>query len=233
MKKLLIAICLILPFALFSQEKTADDTDYKYHLQGSHSFNIGVGFPNKINSTFTVADQLGIDLNGGASPVYTVRYEYGLAPEIGAGVHLGYFTAKTPRFEEATVTTIVDQLGGIVNDLGLCGLLFECDTITESRDGGYDKYTVFTPGVRFAYHQRVLENLDTYASVVLGYNVIRSKRSGSDALDLTQFTNKIPTFAYFTSAGARYYFSQQWAAYGEIGYGTMTFVNVGLTYRIW
>lgn len=232
MKNLLLVLCLILPLALFSQEKTADDTDYKYHLQGSHSFNIGLGFPNKINSGFEIADQLGIDLNGGASPVYTVRYEYGLTPEIGVGAHLGYFTAKTPRFEEATVTTIVDQLGGIVGDLGLCGLLFECDTITESREGGYDKYTVVTPGVRLAYHQRVMENLDTYGSVVLGYNIIRSQRNGSNSLDLTQFTNKIPTFAYFTSAGVRYYFSPQWAAYGEVGYGTMTSVNVGLTYRL-
>jgi len=180
-----------------------------------------------------IADQLGIDLNGSASPVYTVRYEYGLTPEIGAGLHLGYFTAKTPRFAETTVTTIVDQLGGIVNDLGLCGLpLIQCDTITESRDGGYDKYTVLTPGIRLAYHQRVLEDLDTYASVVLGYNIIRSQRNGGESLDLTQFTNKIPTFAYFTSAGLRYYFSPQWAAYGEVGYGTMTIVNVGLTYRL-
>ena len=232
MKKLLAFLCLLLPFSLFAQKTTADDTEYKYHLQGSHSFNIGVGFPNKINSGFTIADQLGFDLEGGASPVYTVRYEYGLTPEIGAGLHFGYFTAKTPRLEEATVTTIVDQLGGIVGDLGLCGLLFECDTITESLDGGYDKYTVFTPGVRLAYHQRVLENLDTYGSVVLGYNIIRSKRNGSNSLDLTQYTNQIPTFAYFTSAGVRYYFSQQWAAYGEVGYGTMTVVNVGLTYRL-
>lgn len=232
MKKLLIVLCLILPFTLFAQEKT-DELDYQYHLQGTHSFNLGVGFPNKINSGFNIVDQLGIDLNGGASPVYTVRYEYGLTSEIGVGAHLGYFTAKTPSFSEGTVTTIVDQLGGIVNDLGLCGLLFECDTITESRDGGYDKYTVVTPGVRLAYHRQVVENLDTYASVVLGYNVIRSKRSGSDALDLTQFTNKIPTIAYFTSAGVRYYFSEQWAAYGEVGYGTMTIVNAGLTYRIW
>ena len=232
MKKLLIAFCLIFPFALFAQEINTAELDYKYHLQGSHSFNIGVGFPNKINSGFTIADQLGIDLNGGASPVYTVKYEYGLTPEIGVGAHLGYFTAKTPSFSEGTVTTIVDQLGGIVGDLGLCGLLFECDTITESRDGGYDKYTVVTPGVRLAYHRRVLENFDTYGSVVLGYNVIRSNRTGSDSLDLTEYTSQIPTFAYFTSAGARYYFSPKWAAYGEVGYGTMTVVNVGLTYRL-
>jgi len=234
MKNLLILLCLILPFTLFAQEKTADDIDYKYHLQGSHSFHIGVGFPNKINSGFTIANQLGVDLDGGASPVYTIKYEYGLTPEIGAGLHLGYFTAKTPRiadFEE-TVTTFVDQLGGIVDELGC--LLFECDTMTttESREGGYDKYTVLTPGIRLAYHQRVLENLDTYGSVVLGYNVIRKKRNGGSNLDLTQYTNKIPTFAYFTSAGLRYYFSPQWAAYGELGYGTMTVVNVGLTYRL-
>lgn len=232
MKKLLFTFCLILPFTLFAQEKNANVSDYQYHQQGSHIFNIGVGFPNRINSGFTIANQLGIDLNGGASPVYTVKYEYGLTSEIGVGAHLGYFTAKTPRFESGTVTTIVDQLGGIVGDLGLCGLLFECDTITESRDGGFDRYTVFTPGVRVAYHQQVLENLDTYASAVLGYNVIRSRRNGSASLDLTQFTNQIPTFAYFTSVGLRYYFSPKLAAYGEFGYGTLAVVNVGLTYRL-
>ena len=233
MKKLLIVLCLILPLTLFAQEKNTDNTDYKYHLQGSHSFNFGVGFPNKINSGFTIAEQIGIDLNGSASPVYIIRYEYGLTPEIGIGAHLGYFTAKTPSFSEGTVTNIVNQLGEIVDDWGLCALqLFECDTITEMRDGGYDRYTVVTPGVRLAYHQQILENLDTYGSVVLGYNIIRSKRTGSDALDLTEFTNKIPPIAYFTSAGIRYYFSPQWAAYGEVGYGTMTIVNVGVTYRL-
>lgn len=232
MKNLLTILCLILPFFLFAQERAANDTDYKYHLQGSHTFNVGAGFPNLINSSFMITDQLGFDLEGGASPVYTIKYEYGLTPEIGVGAHLGYFTAKTPRLEEGTVTTIVNQLGGIVDELGLCGLLFECDTITESTDGGYDKYTVLTPGIRLAYHRQVLENLDTYGSVVLGYNVIRSRRNGDSGLDLTEYTNQIPTFAYFTSVGARYYFSPQWAIYGELGYGTLTVVNVGLTYRL-
>lgn len=80
MKKLLLAFCLILPFVLFAQEKT-DELDYKYHLQGTHSFNLGVGFPNKINSGFTVIDQLGIDRCLAAEADFAAASE-SIAPEV-------------------------------------------------------------------------------------------------------------------------------------------------------
>lgn len=233
MKNTLTFIALLLSFTLFAQQETTGELEYKYHIQGTHNFSLGVGFPNLVNSGFTIADNLGLyESDGGASPVFTIKHEYGLTPEIGVGVHLGFFTAQTPKRLTQQITQYTNQLGEIIPE-ELCqilGALCTSETITE--EGGYDRYTVFTPGLRFAYHQRVMEQLDTYAHVVVGYNLISKKRDGSTGADLTDFLNVIPPFAYFTGAGARYYFSPQFAVYGEVGYGALTLVNIGATYRL-
>lgn len=228
MKNILTFTALLFSFALFAQERTTDDLDYKYHQQGTHTINVGVGFPNLINSGFNIADQVGLEVNGGASPVFTIKHEYALTPEIGVGIHLGYFTAKTPKLEG--ITQYFDGSGNTITQIA-CELIPDLCT-SETTGGGYDRYTVFTPGLRFAYHQPLLEQLDTYGSVVLGYNLINKKNKGGSGVDLTQYTNQIPTIAYFTGAGVRYYFSPQLAVYGEVGYGALTLVNVGATYRI-
>lgn len=235
MKNILTFIALFLSFTLFAQQESTDELEYKYHIQGTHSFSLGAGFPNLVNSGFTVADNLGLYENdGGASPVFTIKHEYGLTPEIGAGIHLGFFTAKTPKKIAQQITQYTNQLGEIVPEsiCNLLGSLCSTETSTEAIEEGYDRYTVFTPGLRFAYHQRVMEQLDTYAHVVIGYNFITKKRDGSTGADLTDFLDVIPPFAYFTGAGARYYFSPQFAVYGEVGYGALTLVNVGATYRL-
>lgn len=240
MKNTWILCCLFaaccLPFVLTAQvEEIPEDELYHYHKQGSHSFNVGVGVPNLVATTFSAANLAGIDNDGGATPIFTIKYEYGLTEDIGAGIHLGYFTAKTPSLSDATntITTYLNDLGlPITEDIcNLLGPLCTTETTTETQEGGYDRYHVYTPGVRLAYHRKVMEKLDTYASVVGGYNVIKKKRAGSNDANLNAFGN-IPTFAYFTAAGARYYFSPKVAIYGEVGYGTLSVVNFGLTYRM-
>lgn len=228
---LLAACCFTFDLNAQINEEIPEDELYKYHVQGSHSFNIGVGVPNLVSSSFTTADLLGFENDGGATPIFTVKYEYGITEDIGAGIHLGYFSAKTPKLSDGTVTTVVDQFGSVIEDFGLCGLINICDTITTTQEGGYDRYNVYTPGIRVAYHRKVMEQLDIYGSVVGGYNVIKKKRTGSSDADLNLFGN-IPTFAYFTAAGARYFFSPKVAVYGEVGYGTLSVVNFGLTYRM-
>ncbi len=235
-------LCCLLAACCFTNNLNAqledipEDELYKYHIQGSHSFHLGVGLPNLVATTFNAADLAGFDNDGGATPVFTLKYEYGLTPDIGAGIHFGYFTAKTPQLSDISnsVTTYLNELGLPIGELAcsLLGSLCTTETTTETQAGGYDRYHVYTPGIRLAYHRRVMEQLDTYASVVGGYNVIKKKRAGSNDANLNAFGN-IPTFAYFTGAGAKYYFSPKIAAYGEVGYGALTIVNFGITYRVY
>ncbi len=235
---LLILVLCISPFFLFSQDTEGVEitkSDYQYHMQGSHSFNFGIGVPNQVATAFTTANLAGFETDGGATPVFMLKYEYGITQDIGAGIHFGYFTAKTPKTEAITntVTTFINDLGIPVSE-EICqalGAFCTTETTTETQESAYDRYHVYTPGIRLAYHRQVIEGLDTYASVFGGYNVIRKQRNGDENANLNPF-GSIPTFAYVTAAGARYYFSPQFAIYGEVGYGALTLVNFGATYRI-
>lgn len=208
-----------------------------YQVKGSHSFNVGVGFPNLASSAFKIADLAGFNNEGSATPSFTLKYEYAFSENIGAGMHIGYYSAKTPTAVGdilSNPTDIIDNITGVGCSLGLDIPGFPCDTtfVNETIEGeeAYDRVHATTIAGRFTYHRKMLDKLDTYASVLLGYSIINRKRIGDPNADLERF--KAPTFVYFTSAGIRYYLTPKIAFYGEIGYGALTLANVGLTYRI-
>lgn len=94
--------------------------------------------------------------------------------------------------------------------------------------------------------------LDTYFAIVGGYSFIQSKRVGEEAdtqtsvlddiVDIvggvvpeesTASFNNIPlNWVYQLSGGVRYHFNNKLAVYGELGYGTLGLVNLGLVYKV-
>ncbi len=246
MKHLLTFVFIFTCFSLqlFGQDEETKEPraeETYYHMKGSHSFNLGVGFPNLANTAFQIGEALGFENEGSASPVFTMKYEYGLTDELGIGMHLGYYTAKTPTTEAITeiieTSEIVDVIGDVGCELGIPIPGLECDTVfaTESVTTGstYQRVNATTLAGRFAYHRGNflgIEKLDMYGSIILGYSFIRRKTIGDADADFERF--KAPTFVYYTSAGGRYFFTPALAAYAEIGYGSLTVANVGLTYRI-
>jgi len=235
---LLSSSLLFFHFTLLAQEESAPKMqEHQYYaIPGSHSFHIGAGFPNKVGLGFTgveLADNfLGTEqIEGGyTTPQFTFRYEYTLDEELGFGLHLGYWEAQTPTFEfgEDLLQPQEGVLGEIVD--GFCDLFPNQCTLVEETLEGSKKVTSFSFGGQITYHKRVFPQIDSYASAVLGYNIVREKNAG-DPND--KFENlKVPTFVYFTSIGIRYYFSPKFALYGEIGYGNISNFNAGITYRI-
>lgn len=233
----LLKLLLLFNLALFGQEnKEQRDEAFYYPIPKAHSFHLGVGFPNKVGLGFSgleVADNLlgTQQIEGGyTTPQFTFRYEYTLDEEIGIGLHLGYWEAQTPTL--AFGSTILQPQEGTLGEIieGFCDLFpNQCELVEETLEGS-KRVTSFSVGGQISYHRRVLPKIDSYASAVGGFNFIREKNVGDSKDEFEAL--KVPSFIYYTSVGIRYYFSPQFALYGEIGYGNITNFNAGITFRV-
>ena len=87
----------------------------------------------------------------------------------------------------------------------------------EGHDVGW-KYTYIIVGARGAFHYQFIPKLDTYAGVMLGYNIASSSAYGSSGWS-SNYSNSVGGFTYSGFAGARYYFKDSFAAFAEVGYG--------------
>jgi len=84
-------------------------------------------------------------------------------------------------------------------------------------DWGY-KYTSLIIGARGTFHYPLVDKLDTYTGIMLGVNIVTDKSYGD--IDPTYDYSASTTGAIFAwYAGGRYYFSDNFAAMAEVGYG--------------
>lgn len=92
---------------------------------------------------------------------------------------------------------------------------------------GYDygwRYSNIVIGARGSFHYPVLDNLDTYAGLMLGYNILLASEFGDAALYDSPSSGSI---AYSGFVGGRYYFSDKFSAMAELGYG-IAWLTLGL-----
>ncbi len=118
---------------------------------------------------------------------------------------------------------------GLNDQISLGGYLGYAGSSDEVPFLGKISYNYIIVGARGAYHFELTEKLDTYAGVLLGYNIASVK-----------IENEIPGapepdaaggFAYSLFAGARYHFSEKIGVFGEVGYG-ISILNLGLTVKL-
>ena len=76
-------------------------------------------------------------------------------------------------------------------------------------------------GVRGLFHYQFIDNLDTYAGAMLGYDIVSFKEQGASE-------GSKPCSAFFV--GGRYYFTNNFGVFGELGYGISP-LQVGFTYK--
>ncbi len=215
---LLIMLAACLPFAIAQEETTSSnerpESSY-YHQPKSHSFSLGAGFPNVAGATFEFLDLLGVDNEVKASPQITARYEYGITEELGIGMQLGYYTGSTGEIDISSGPT------GILCD--------QFPQLCEFKTANY-KLNAFQVAARVSYHFKRFKKLDTYGSTIVGYSITKTKNLGDPDAGFTNLN--APTFVYYAAGGGRYFITPQLALYAEIGYGNITIVNAGLTYRL-
>lgn len=147
--------------------------------------------------------KLGIGVNGNGTP-FEVSYERGVKEDF-----LG-------------VQGLVLGLGGNIGYYG-----YKEDFAGYGMNYSW-KYTDFIVAGRALAHYPLINKLDTYGGVILGYNVASVKYDGPNSSSIP--TPSAGGFVFGGVVGTRYEFSQTWGAYVEAGFGISN-LNLGVAYK--
>lgn len=94
---------------------------------------------------------------------------------------------------------------------------------------GY-KYTNIILGARGSFHYPLVEKLDTYTGLMLGFNIVSAKETGT-VDPLYNYSASTSGVIWSWYAGGRYYFTDNFAAMAEIGYG-IAWLNIGVALKL-
>jgi len=139
-----------------------------------------------------------------------------------------YYKSQVPPVSASLEIGVVDNVieKGVV---GVGPYLGYSSFKYENSDWGW-KYSNIIIGARGSFHYPLVDKLDTYTGLLLGYNIASSK----------EFGNSVPGWDYSYSAGGltwswyiggRYYFKENLAAMLELGYG-IAYLNLGIALKI-
>lgn len=150
---------------------------------------------------------------------------------LGIGNALNYwgnYSTTIPPLAVSYETGILDN----VLDVGSIGIGGYFGFVSgKSSYLGYDyyKYTNIVIGPRGTFHYPFVDKLDTYAGLMIAYNIVRSKWIGQGTdLDLGNTNSGLISSGFI---GARYYFNENVAGVAELGWGVAYF-NIGVAVKI-
>lgn len=150
---------------------------------------------------------------------------------IGLGSTLytgGSYTSRVPPVSASFEVGVKDNLFDAKSALGVGGYLGFTGAKWQYGNWGY-KYSSVIVGVRGVLHYQLVEKLDTYTGVLLGYNIVTSKEFGT-ALIGSNYTSSSSGIAYSWFVGGRYYFTEKFAGLLELGYG-ISYLNLGVSMK--
>jgi len=84
-------------------------------------------------------------------------------------------------------------------------------------------------GARGSFHYPLVNKLDTYTGLMLGYNIYSTKILDNSYIG--GFGASASTVAFAWYAGARYYFSDKFAGMAEVGYG-IAYLTLGVAIKL-
>lgn len=128
----------------------------------------------------------------------------------------GIIPPLSASFEVGVVDNIIER--GVIGVGGYLGF---------ASYGHRDFYRVtnIVIGPRGTFHYPFVDKLDTYAGLMIGYNVVSWNWDNSPGLE-TAGSGLVSSFFI----GGRYYFSDSMAAMLELGYG-IAYLNLGVAFR--
>lgn len=88
------------------------------------------------------------------------------------------------------------------------------------------KYSNIVFGAKGTFHYPLIEKVDTYAGLLLGYNILSSKSYGSAGE--YDYSPDSGSLAFSINVGGRYYFSENFSAFIEFGYG-ISILTLGIS----
>jgi len=186
---------------------------------------------NAQNSTFKKGDKvlnLGIGFGGYSpsgyqltTPSASASYEVGIKDKdsnkgsLAIGGYLGYASYE----ESHTSTTNPAATYGYAS-------YFEKSSLAATNNNYWSVNRIMI-GVRGAYHYHLADKLDTYGGVTLG--IIARSWKWNGPTNRTDHPSKKP-FSGDLFVGGRYYFSDQFAALGELGLGA--YLTLGIAMKL-
>jgi hypothetical protein len=92
------------------------------------------------------------------------------------------------------------------------------------------KYTSVLIGALGTYHLELVEDLDTYTGLLLGFRVLSAKETGTVPL-VNNYSASSSGLAGSWFIGAKYYFSDNFGAFAELGYG-IAYFTLGVSLKL-
>jgi hypothetical protein len=140
------------------------------------------------------------------------------------GVGLGSNIPVEASFEYSIVDGLIKGENGAIGIGGYAGWYSH----RTSYVGGRLVTNNFVLGARGAFHYQFVDKLDTYAGLMLGYNLASSQWNGTEKY---QGATSAGDLSFSAFLGARYYLTPSIAAYSEVGYGISN-LSIGVAFKL-
>jgi hypothetical protein len=143
---------------------------------------------------------------------------------LGSAYYSGGYTSQMPAlsgsFEVGVKDGIIDK--GSIGVGGYVGF-------SSAKVSNEWKTSNFFIGARGSFHYPLVNKLDTYSGLILGYNIYTDKALGGYTGPDYNYSSSGLALAWF--AGARYYFSDNFAGMAEIGVG-ISYLTLGVSFKL-
>lgn len=136
----------------------------------------------------------------------------------------GWYTSHMPQLFANLEIGFFDDVFNLDNASIGIGPYFGFRT---SKYENYWKDTEIVIAATGNFHYPLVENLDTYAGILLGYDVISTKYYDEY---YGSYGHRNSSIAHREYVGARYYFSDNFSVMAELGYG-LTILNLGVALK--
>jgi hypothetical protein len=132
---------------------------------------------------------------------------------VNAGIGIGSYIPVEASFDYGIIDGLIKGENGAIGVGGYLSWYGHSDSFEPYGSWRYNNILI---GARGTFHYQFVKKLDTYAGLMLGYDIASSRWDG-DAYDGVAASASAFGFSLF--AGARYYFKPTIGVYGELGYG--------------
>jgi len=151
---------------------------------------------------------------------------------LGTALYSGTgYTGSVPPISGSLEVVLKDDLFDGKGALGLGGYLGYA--AYKWKYSGYDygwKYSNIIIGPRGYLHYNFVDKLDTYAGLMIGYNIVSSKSYGSYTYG-GNYSASASGIIFSGFIGARYFFSDKVAGFVELGSG-IAYLNLGVALKL-
>lgn len=143
---------------------------------------------------------------------------------LGSGYYGGFYTSRMPALSASLEFGVVDNVieKGVIGVGGYIGY-------SSAKYSNYWKTSNLIIGPRGTFHYPLVDKLDTYAGLLIGYNIVTTKD-----LDATYIGSYKASASGLTTAGfvgGRYFFKDNFAVMAELGWG-ISYLTLGISLKM-